>query len=142
MKALVWMPLVALLSAPVAAPAQEICSSSDVCSIGISSVSSTTTVGIGATTLTRIRSRRMAALDLYLRHNQVALLAAAALGAGTVIDDLAELVGVAPDQRAAFARKLRQRRDLLNSVFEPTLDTEYPRAVALVLAFAPPRMED
>lgn len=64
----------------------------------------------------------------YLRHNQAAVRQALALGAGQGVDDLATLFAVPPDQRASFARTLRQHRATLLPLIDlERLDTDQAR---------------
>jgi len=124
----------------VAAPAfaqDTFCARETACTIGISTSSATTIVGLGTTTMSRLQSRQHALLNLYLRQNRVAVLAAATLGGGDELNDLAALADVAPDSYARFRDTLFRRRKALRRSLDDD-EAGYADAVALILKATEP----
>lgn len=128
-----------LLALAIAGPAvaQDMCGdASESCSLGVAVSSSTTIGAIGATTLSQIRRRQRATLDLYLRHNTPAFVAALALGGGGVFDDLAWALEVPLDSRAQFGAELRRNRRNLVMGLAHEDTTGYLEAVSTLLKVA------
>lgn len=103
--------LALVLSGPASAWAQNsFCAAEAACTVGISTSSATTIVGVGATMLTRINTRKIAALGQYVVLNRPAVLSALALGAGEALTDLAALCGVREEDLLVFCASMRARR--------------------------------
>lgn len=101
-----------------------------------STTTTTTAVGIAliyATVASAIPDDSSAAVELYLRHNSVALAADLSLGAGDTVDDLARILNVPDGERPRFGRAVRIVSKRLIELADPDqLDRD--RAHAFVLA--------
>lgn len=100
-----------------------------------SSSSSTTTTIVGGVILTVVLTRKKTDLQRYLQDNAVAVKRDFGRGAGETFADIADVFGIAADDRPKFAALLRaNRRDVLELVDPRTLDLDNTtRFVELVL---------
>jgi len=73
-------------------------------------------------------------VERYLRANPAAVELALSMGAGSAVEDLAALLGVASSEVSVFARGLRAKRDVLRELADPeVLTPERARAFVRVV---------
>jgi len=135
-RALASASLCALTMAPASASAQESNFEEGarlVTTIGILSVTTTVTYFVEKLS-DRLIDKIFEDAHRYMREHYVALQADIALGSGQALMDLAAVYGVAPEERAAFAKRARSvRRVVLPMLEDGDVDQETARVITFLL---------